>query len=514
MASKTSKTARKATPAKPKAKAKATPKKAAVKPSKAPPKTAAKPAAPKGASKKVPPKKAPPKKATPAKAPVKAVKKAVAKKPAAKPVKKAVPTPKKAVPNVKSAKNVKAAPATKAKPEVKSPAAKATTTKAVASKPVAAKAAPVKAAPKKPVEAAAPAKKPVHAPTPAPAPAPTPAPSPSPRSVSKEKVLGQDFLMELAQAIKDAVSPVARALKGRDVVSTTISGDACFELDRVAEKTLLNFLRQAKAPVAYYSEESGYSTFSNAQPKHLLVVDPVDGTRAAKNGFEGCVICIASTRVIERPRVGDLDNAVVMEILGDHAFFAERGKGARMYEAGHQRKIKLSENTNLETISWSMTVPARPAELIFPTAARLIDLSSLKGGFFACNSTSYSLTRLLTGQHDACIDIANRYMRDIPDIVRDQFINAGRGNILGIAPYDLVSALLIAEEAGAVVTDAYGKRFDDVLLLDSSELNQLSLVAASNATLHKKLLSFFDTRILQFEALLKRRAGIAASTDN
>lgn len=514
MASKTSKTASKAKPAK------ALPKKAAVKtpPAKAQPKPAAKPVAPKAASKKVPAKKAAPKKAAPAKAPAKAA----AKSPA-KPVKKAVPTPKKAVPNVKSSKNVKAAPAAAAKPEVKSPAAKATATKAVASKPVAAKAAPAqaapaKSAPKKAGETAAPAKKPAAAATAAPAPSPTPAPTPTPsltpRVISKEKVLGQDFLMELAQSIKDAVAPVARSLKGRDVVSTTISGDACFELDRVAEKTLLNFLRQAKAPVAYYSEESGYSTFSNAQPKHLLVVDPVDGTRAAKNGFEGCVICIASTRVIERPRVGDLDNAVVMEILGDHAFFAERGKGARMYEAGHQRKIKLSDNTNLESISWSMTVPARPAELIFPTAARLIDLSSLKGGFFACNSTSYSLTRLLTGQHDACIDIANRYMRDIPDIVRDQFINAGRGNILGIAPYDLVSALLIAEEAGAVVTDAYGKRFDDVLLLDSSELNQLSLIAASNATLHKKLLSFFDTRILQFEALLKRRAGIAATTDN
>ncbi|MDQ1257358.1 MAG: monophosphatase, partial [Candidatus Hydrogenedentes bacterium] len=200
----------------------------------------------------------------------------------------------------------------------------------------------------------------------------------------------------------------------------------------------------------------------------------------------------------------------VMEIMSDRVFYAERGKGARVYSEGHLKRPKLSKNHELETISWSMTVPARPAELIFPTAAKLIDLSSLKGGFFACNSTSYSLTRLLTNQLDACVDLANRYLRDIPELVKDHFINAGRGVVLGIAPYDLAGSLLVAAEAGCVVTDAYGHSFDDVLLLDSGENNHRSLVAAANQELHEKLMSFFDTRINQFELLLKRRAEKAS----
>lgn len=155
-------------------------------------------------------------------------------------------------------------------------------------------------------------------------------------------------------------------------------------------------------------------------------------------------------------------------------------------------------------MTWSMTIPARPAELIFPTAARIIDLSSLKGGFFACNSTSYSLTRLITNQLDACVDVANRYYRDIPDRVEDYFINAGRGKVIGIAPYDMAGALLITQEAGCIVTDAYGNTFDDLLLLDSSKGNHRSLIAAANKPLHEKLLSFFDTRIKQYEELLSR----------
>ncbi|HOZ47936.1 MAG TPA: inositol monophosphatase family protein [Candidatus Hydrogenedentes bacterium] len=322
----------------------------------------------------------------------------------------------------------------------------------------------------------------------------------------KSAMLPREFLVDLASAIRQAVLPSVEAAKGREVIGQAVSGDATFELDRLAERALVAFLKQAKMPVAYYSEDEGYATFSSAQPQNLLVVDPIDGSRAAKSGFEGCVIAVASTRVIERPRIGDVDNACVMEILGNRCFVAQRGKGARIVQDGHIKRPRLSKNVNLESISWTMTVPARPAELIFPTAARLIDLSSLKGGFFACNSTSFSLTRLLTNQLDACVDFANRFYRDMPDVVKDHFINAGRGNVLGIAPYDIAASLLVAQEAGCIVTDAYGAGFEEVLLLDSGEANQCSLIAAASVELHQKLMAFFDHRIQQLETLLRRRA--------
>lgn len=94
--------------------------------------------------------------------------------------------------------------------------------------------------------------------------------------------------------------------------------------------------------------------------------------------------------------------------------------------------------------------------------------------------------------------------------MEDHFINAGRGIVLGIAPYDIAASILIAQEAGCVVTDAYGANFDEVLLLDSSVANFRSLVAAANKELYDKLFSYFETRIQQYEQLLKRRAAIAA----
>lgn len=483
-------------------------------------KTAPRPAARSVAKSAAKPKAAPAKAKAPAPS-AKAPLKAVAAKPAiskAAPVKKA--SPKAVVTSAPTKVNTKPTkPAAKTTPTPSRPAAKAST---ASSRPVAAKtvSAPAKSAAPKPA-----APKPVPAPAKsvpakvapvAQAPAvkveavatPVVAARDSRVSRGSGKLLPRDFLFGLSEAIKVAVAPMVQQVKGREVVDSAVSGDATFEIDKVAEKALLNYLKAERAPVAYYSEDSGYSTFSNDPPQHLLIVDPIDGTRAAKNGFEACVVAIAATSVIERPTMADVESACVMEIMGDRTFYAERGKGARIYSPdGKSKKPKLSENVNLETVAWSMTVPARPAALIFPTAAPLIDLTSLKGGFFACNSTSYSLTRLLTNQLDACVDFASRYMKEIPELVKDQFINAGRGIVLGIAPYDMAASLLIAREAGCTVTDAFGGNFDDVLLLDSSENNHQSIIAASNAVLHEKLMSILDTRIKQYVAAMHRARG-------
>ncbi len=431
--------------------------------------------------------------------------KAAAKKPAPKPAKKPAPA-KKATPPAKpvAAKALPPAAKGKAAPPVATPAKGIPVVKGapVGKGAPAGKGAAKPAVPAKKVSSKRPALK-----LPDVKPIPT---GPSARSLaSGAKILPREFLVDLAKAVRKAVRPLVLSLKGREIVGQAQSGDATFEIDAVAEKALLAFLKRARRSVAYYSEDSGYTTFATGHPQNLLVVDPIDGTRAARSGFEGCVISVCSTRVIERPSYADADNGLVMEIVGNRTFYAERGEGTKLFVDGHPRKISLNTNTDLEQLTWSMTVPARPAELIFPVAARLMDLSSLKGGFFSCNSTSFSLTRLVSNQLDACVDFANRFYRDLPHLVQDQFINAGRGNVVGVCPYDFAASLLIAQEAGCIVTDAYGNGLEDVLLLDSSVTNNRSFIGAANPALYEKVFGYFDTRIKQYEELLKRRAAAA-----
>ena len=94
----------------------------------------------------------------------------------------------------------------------------------------------------------------------------------------------------------------------------------------------------------------------------------------------------------------------------------------------------------------------------------LIDASSVGGGTFDLGSATYDMTRIATGQLDAYVEPGPRMVADVPGM-REQFERVGGGAVLNNSPYDLAAAALCLEEAGAVVTDAYGAPLDDRPLL-------------------------------------------------
>ena len=97
-------------------------------------------------------------------------------------------------------------------------------------------------------------------------------------------------------------------------------------------------------------------------------------------------------------------------------------------------------------------------------------------------------------------DVESRVAHDDAAILR----NAGRGQELGLCPYDFAAAVLIAQEAGCVVTDAYGGSLDDVLILDSSASNFQSIIGAANAELHSMLMKYFDAWIRHIESVREK----------
>ena len=112
--------------------------------------------------------------------------------------------------------------------------------------------------------------------------------------------------------------------------------------------------------------------------------------------------------------------------------------------------------------------------------AELIDASSVGGGTFDLGSATYDMTRIVTGQLDAYIEPGPRIVAEVPGM-REEFERVGGGAVLNNSPYDLAAAALIClEEAGAVVTDAYGAPLDDRPLLGSGAEFQISCVAAAN----------------------------------
>ena len=79
--------------------------------------------------------------------------------------------------------------------------------------------------------------------------------------------------------------------------------------------------------------------------------------------------------------------------------------------------------------------------------------------------------------------------------MRAEFERVGRGAVLNNSPYDLAAAVLILEQAGAVVTDATGAPLADRPLLGSGHDFQMSCVCAANADLHAAILAEVDAGI-------------------
>jgi myo-inositol-1(or 4)-monophosphatase len=270
-----------------------------------------------------------------------------------------------------------------------------------------------------------------------------------------------------------------------------------FEIDERAEAFMERFLAARAPEVAFYSEDRGLVSPSD-QAEWVLVVDPIDGTRPAIAGLEAACVSVAAAPLDSRglagagPTMGDVETACVIEIKSGRAFVADRGGGLDPAPA-------LSTNVDVSRMFWAYGLRGRPMRAIAEVVGDLIDVSSVGGGTFVLGSASFDMTRIATGQLDAYVEPGPRIVADVPGM-REEFERVGGGAVLNNSPYDLAAAALIVEEAGAVVTDAYGRPLDQRPVLGSGADYQLSCVAAATRELHEAIVRELDTgvqRLLQ-----------------
>ena len=138
-----------------------------------------------------------------------------------------------------------------------------------------------------------------------------------------------------------------------------------------------------------------------------------------------------------------------------------------------------------------MEFNGHPSQIMTEYMGQLIDTTANKGGIFIFNSASYSISRVLTGQLDAYLDIGNRILKDSPELEM-AFRKVGNGKILHLFPYDIAAAVFLAKKAGIAITDAYGKDLGTTKLLKIEIDNLQSCIAAANWNLHEKLINFIQ----------------------
>jgi myo-inositol-1(or 4)-monophosphatase len=297
----------------------------------------------------------------------------------------------------------------------------------------------------------------------------------------------RDLVLDLTDHVWWTIRSAQGAVGSRYVSGTAQGGDAEFPIDAVAERAASAFLRDADVPIAMYTESDGL-TVLGADPSHVLIIDPIDGTRGAAADLEMACVSIAAAPYAGTPTIGDITHAVLKEVKTGNRLYADH-TGSGVETDGFPGPLPgLSAATELERMFWSLEFNGHPAALMIGAYGHLIDASANRGAVYVFNSASFSLSRIITGQMDAYVDIGNRLMRDRPELEED-FRRVGHGSILHLFPYDIAASVYLAERAGVVVTDAYGKSLHDTALLDISPLNQRSCIAASTPRLHEQLLA-------------------------
>jgi len=295
------------------------------------------------------------------------------------------------------------------------------------------------------------------------------------------------LVVELAAELRSEVLPHLGAHAERAQLGAGEGGDVTFAIDERAESRMEAFLAERAPGVAFYSEDRGMVNPAGSDAAWVLVVDPIDGTRPALAGLESCCVSVAAARLDGEPTMADVEVGCVVEIPSGISFVAERGKGL-------EPAARLSSTTELGRMFWTYGFRGRPARPTVEVLAELIDASSVGGASFDLGSATYDMTRVATGQLDAYVEPGPRLIADVEGM-REEFERVGGGAVLNNSPYDLAAAVLCLREAGAVVSDAYGRPLDERRLLGSGAEFQMSCVTAATAELHAEICRSIDDGI-------------------
>src|SRR5579859_4513434 len=304
----------------------------------------------------------------------------------------------------------------------------------------------------------------------------------------------QELVLELARRLRDRVLPELGSHAGRAVTGGGAGGDLTFAVDALAEQELEAFLAERAPRVAYYSEDRGLVAPPHAT--HVLVVDPIDGTRPAMAGLESACVAVALAPIDDgEPTMADVEVGCVVEIKSGESFLAVRGEGVTS-----ARPAALTRSVDLQRMFWAYGFRGRPARPVVEVLGDLIDASSVGGGTFELGSQAFAMTRVVTGQLDAVIEVGSRLIDEVPGML-EALRRVGGGQVLNNSPYDLAAPWLCLREAGGVVTDGWGRALDGHRLLGSGHEFQMSSISAANPALHAQLVQAVDDGIARARAL-------------
>ena len=221
------------------------------------------------------------------------------------------------------------------------------------------------------------------------------------------------------RAARQAGDVIARNVDRFDAFTVTekATNDYVTEIDRAAERRIIDTIRRSYPDHAILAEESGSQGCSDFQ----WIVDPLDGTTNFVHGFPHVAVSIA---VRHRGRT---EHAVVFDPLRQELFTASRGSGAQL----DSRRIRVATRPNLKGALLGSGLPFRELDRLESHVKTLKTLVAGSAQVRRSGSAALDLAYVAAGRLDGFWEF-------------------------GLSPWDIAAGALLVQEAGGIVAEPNG----------------------------------------------------------
>ena len=217
-------------------------------------------------------------------------------------------------------------------------------------------------------------------------------------------------------------------------------GDISRKIDIVAEKTVLDYLKEVNFPCIVLGEECGRVELSK-NPEGFLIMDAVDGSTNAVRGipFSCCSLAFAT-----KDTLSSVTDAVIIDLYTGDMYSASKGKGSFM----NGKKITVHKKKPLYFVVGVDLSGISPSSL-----QKLSPIISASNHIRHFGAVALELAIFASGRVDLFVDLREK-----------------------LRITDVAAGYLIALEAGGVIVDKNANPLDSGLGYDQ----RISFIAAAS----------------------------------
>lgn len=261
-----------------------------------------------------------------------------------------------------------------------------------------------------------------------------------------------EILQEASNRIYKNVKDLAGTESAAGDFGVGAGGDISRNIDIIAEKSVLDYLREINFECVVLGEECGRVELSN-NPKGFIIMDAIDGSANAVRGVP--FFCSSLAFAVEN-KLSSVTDGVITNLSNGEMYWASKGKGAFF----NNKQIKVHNKDPIYKIIGINTSGAS-ANLM----KRLHPIFEKHNHIRHFGANALEMALFARGLMDIFIDLRNK--------IRIQDIAAG---------------YLIVKESGGLLLDSDLKPLD----ADLSYETRVSFVAAANQEILDEIMSLLD----------------------